>query len=160
MAETPGLWRRAKAFARYSALRQKLATPLLVIALGLARAMVLTFPFRVYAPLLGELADDNRATAEPTRKDANRARRIGKVIETVAQFTPWSSNCLAQAIVASLCLRVLGIAYSVHFGVARKEGGGPRMEAHSWVMVGEHPVTGFEESVGMTCLRTFRLEPS
>ncbi len=160
MAKMPGLWRRAQLFARHSTPRQKLATPLLVAGLGLARAMVLTLPFKTYVPILGQLADDNAGAAEPARSDGFRAQRIGKLIEAVASFTPWNSNCLAQAIVASLCLRVLGIGYSVHFGVAPKGGIGSSVEAHSWVMAGEHPVTGFEGSIGLTCLRTFRLSPS
>ena len=160
MAETSGVWRRARSFVRHTTLRQKIAAPVLYLALGLARAMVLSMPFRVYAPLLGELAKDNAACTSPTASQANRAMRIGYLIEGVAQFTPWNSNCLAQAIVASLCLRRLKIGYSVHFGVAKSGDAAASLEAHSWVMAGEYPVTGFEEAQGMTCLRTFRLEPS
>ncbi|MEO1729404.1 MAG: lasso peptide biosynthesis B2 protein [Pseudomonadota bacterium] len=159
MAETTGLWHRANSFIRHTTLRQKFAAPILYVVLGLARAMVLSMPFRSYAPLLGELAQDNAACASPSASEANRAMRIGYLIEGVAQFTPWNSNCLAQAIVASLCLRLLKIGYSVHFGVAKSGDGAASLEAHSWVMAGEYPVTGFEEAQGMTCLRTFRLEP-
>jgi len=157
MSEPSTLWKRVKTFARHTTIRQKLAAPLLFAALGVARAIVLTLPFRIYAPLLGELAKDNAPTPSPNRRNANRAMRIGRLIDVIAQFTPWLSNCFARTIVAALCLRMLRIGYSVHFGVAQGEAAA--LEAHCWVMAGEYPITGFEEAKGMTCLRTFRLEP-
>ena len=141
-----------------ASLRQLIASPFLFAALGLARAMVLTMPFRFYAPLLGRDAPDSAAVSPPPPSEHGwRARRIGGLIEAVAQFTPWNSNCLAQTIVAALCLRALGIGYTVHFGVATNTGTLNALEAHSWVMAGEFPVTGFRESSGMTPVRTFRL---
>ena len=86
-----------------------------------------------------------------------RARHIGRTIESVARFTPWNSNCLAQALVAALCLRVARIGFSVHFGMIASEKGAASIEAHSWVMAGAYPVTGYAESRGMTCLQTFAL---
>ena len=160
MADTSSKWRLAKSLIKSTSVRQKLMLPLFYLSLGIARAMVLLMPFRLYAPLLGELAGDNGASVSPAPGVAGRAMRIGKLIEAVSQFTPWLSNCLAQAIVASVCLRLLKIGYSVHFGVAKSSDAAAALEAHSWVMAGEYPVTGFAESHGMTCLRTFRLEPS
>lgn len=144
--------------------RQVLAFPFLFVALGLARATALCAPFRTYAPVFGELCEDP-ATAPPgvittpraPSRAGRRARHIGRTIESVARFTPWNSNCLAQALVAALCLRVARIGFSVHFGMIASEKGAASIEAHSWVMAGAYPVTGYAESRGMTCLQTFAL---
>ena len=142
--------------------RQVIAGPFLFVALGLARAVVLALPFRTYAPVFGELCE-NPATAPspsipPSREPSltgSRARHIGRTIEAVAQLTPWNSNCLAQTLVAALCLRTARISYSVHFGVAASAKPAQLIEAHSWVMAGAYPVTGYAQSQGMTCLQTF-----
>ncbi|MEO0870716.1 MAG: lasso peptide biosynthesis B2 protein [Pseudomonadota bacterium] len=147
--------------------RQAIASPFLFVALGLARAVVLILPFRTYAPVFGELCDDYTtapASAIPSERqsspEGSRARHIGRTIEAVAHWTPWNSNCLAQALVAAVCLRALRTSFSVHFGVAPSEKAGQLIEAHSWVMAGGYPVTGYAQSVGMTRLQTFRLERS
>lgn len=159
MAKGPKLWRRARGLAARVSLRQMLASPLVFLALGLARATALTLPFRLYAPLLGEDWSQSAPAAAPVqpagRSAGRRAARIGRLIETVARTTPWDSNCLAQAIVAALCLRLLSINYTVHLGVAPSAVGTQAIEAHAWVMASGYPVTGYRESLGMTCVRTF-----
>jgi len=144
-------------FVRGASARQLAAAPFVIAALGAARVMVLSVPFRFYAPLLGSPASDNTGSPPPPKSAGWRARRIGAFIERLAQSTPWTSNCLVQAIVAAVVLRLLGISYAVHFGVARRGEDASALEAHSWVMAGEHPVTGFRDAEGMTCVRTFRV---
>ncbi|MEO0589268.1 MAG: lasso peptide biosynthesis B2 protein [Pseudomonadota bacterium] len=147
--------------------RQAFAGPFVFIALGIARAAALSLPFRTYAPIFGEVCDDH-ATAPPSAipaarepsREGRRARHIGRTIESVARFTPWNSNCLAQTLVAAVCLRAARISFSVHFGVSPSEKADQPIEAHSWVMAGAYPVTGYAQSVGMTRLQTFRLERS
>jgi len=147
--------------------RQALAGPFLFLALGIARAAALSLPFRTYAPIFGELCDDPDtapphsipATREPSR-EGRRARHIGRTIESAARLTPWNSNCLAQALVAAVCLRIARIGYCVHFGMAPGDKADQPIEAHVWVMAGSYPVSGYAESQGMTCLQTFRRERS
>lgn len=168
MSDTPHLWSRARAFAAHTTWRQKAAAPLLYLALGVARAMVLLVPFRVYAPLLGEHAAPGDPSPPPAqcpdegeaaRIAGRRARRLGGLIEALAGLTPWTSNCLVQTIVAALCLRVMGIGYAVHFGVARSLEHVRSLEAHSWVMAGDYPVTGYRDAAGMTCVHSFHRQP-
>ena len=143
--------------------RQVLVSPLVFVALGLARATVLSVPFRIYAPIFGDLCEEGGAAPAPSSEPSfagRRARHIGGTIEAVARFTPWNSNCLAQAIVAAVCLRIARIGYSVHFGMATSDTADQSIEAHAWVMAGAYPVTGYAESQGMTCLQTFRLQGS
>lgn len=139
--------------------RQLLAAPFLIFALGLARAMVLSVPFRMYAGIFGSDAPhEEHSTIISADFDANsraRARRLGALIETLARHTPWRSNCLAQAIVAAVCLRMMGIAYHVHFGVASSSCAEGALDAHSWVMAGDVPVTGFREAQAMIQVRAF-----
>lgn len=164
MSEKVSLWRRArKRVARITA-RQALAAVPLFLALGAARAAALILPFRVYAPLFGEPCapgDPPMPTDEIERRrpEEARARHIGRTIESLARFTPWNSNCLAQTIVAAACLRVLKIGFRVHFGVAQSRQAATPIEAHSWVISGALPVTGYRESLGMTCVQTFCYKP-
>ncbi|MDJ0978359.1 MAG: lasso peptide biosynthesis B2 protein [Erythrobacter sp.] len=139
-------------------MRQLLAVPFVFVGLGLARAAVMTMPFRTYASVLGRDTQDH-ASGEIEPRAGRRARRIGRLIEQIAQRTPWRSNCLAQALVAAVILRALGIRYVVHFGVSNSVGSLASIEAHSWVMAGDYPVTGYRESQGMTCVSSFRNGP-
>ncbi|MEL6239552.1 MAG: lasso peptide biosynthesis B2 protein [Pseudomonadota bacterium] len=166
MNEERTFWQKAGKWAARATWRQALSVPVLYVALGAARGAVLVLPFRLYAPLFGapstepdEAEKASVLTPEAERNGA-RARRIGVIIEAVARFTPWKSNCLAQALVVAVCLRLLKIGFSVHFGVARTEDAVTAVEAHSWVMVGAFPVTGFRESRGMTCVQTFEHAPA
>ncbi|MEM6494245.1 MAG: lasso peptide biosynthesis B2 protein [Pseudomonadota bacterium] len=162
MNEKVSLWRRARKGVAKITARQALAAVPLFLALGAARAAALILPFRVYAPLFGDPSPPTQSIS-PTpsngvedRREGARARHVGRTIETVARFTPWNSNCLAQTIVAAVCLRLLKIAFQVRFGVAQSQQAATPIEAHSWVMSGAFPVTGYRESLGMTCVQTFR----
>ncbi len=162
MRHERSLWRKAGEWAGRATVRKTLAAPLLYLALGAARAAVLILPFRAYAPIFGEpcAAGHSKPDAPSLSPEAHhegaRARRIGRTVEVIASTTPWKSNCLAQALVVAGCLRVLKIGFTVHFGVAQPEDTATPIEAHSWVMAGAFPVTGYRESLNMTCVHSFR----
>lgn len=131
---------------------QMLLAPLVFLGLGLARLMILTLPFKRYQWVLGR----KTSTIGDTLGDAataDRARQIGRIVRATAQVTPWTSNCLPQAMVAAWLLRRGSVPYALHLGV--KKGTDDPLEAHAWIMSAGVGVTGLRESIGMTPVATY-----
>lgn len=125
-------------------LSDQLKIPLVWVLLGLARAAILGLPFRWYAPLFGQSVGLAVFTPVLTAAQTIHARRIRRLLESTAKYTPWESKCLAQAIVAVVLLRWAAIPYSLHFGLAKHSL--PKTnavrDAHAWVTAGAVAVTG------------------
>ncbi|GAB5348635.1 lasso peptide biosynthesis B2 protein [Alteriqipengyuania sp. 357] len=151
--------RKWRSFAAYP-LRTQLLVPAAIVLLALARLAILTLPFRTYAPLLGQreaAGDDWRMSA--VRNDDRNEKRIEAIraaIRASARVVPWNAVCLPQALVAAALLRVSGIGYAVHLGVARgpaegststsgsgnPEPGSRALNAHAWCVADGCVVTG------------------
>ena len=116
--------------------------PVVFLGLGLARAAVLLVPFprlsRWFGHSLGAVAVVPLATPAQMRK----AGLIGRVVRKVAQYTPWQSNCLAQALLARVLLGALRVPYALHFGLHSKSRQAGDPIAHAWVVCGRVFVTG------------------
>lgn len=112
-----------------------------LLRLGLARLAVKALPFQKVVSLLGEKGRET--PQEPLPQDqADTARRVSLAIRRTRRFTPWDSNCLAQAIAACQMLRRRGVPTTAYLGAAL---GGPKgMIAHAWVRSGKQIITGFE----------------
>ena len=113
--------------------------------LGVARLAKTVIPFRHIARYLGAPADPGAVYAA-TREQQVRAARIGRLVRMAARYTPWTSDCYPQALVAVLMLRLAGLPYLVTFGLGRGETGSD-MLAHCWVTSGATTVCGGTESV-------------
>jgi Transglutaminase-like superfamily len=133
------LRRKLNTFARQSRLSQILLLPAWCLT-GLARAVVLIFPFKSYAPVLGRYA--GLAAVIPLAEDRNyrTALSIGRAVRMASTITPWQANCQAQAIAARCLLGLFGVPYAVFYGVANAPE--QAMKAHAWVCCGPVPVTG------------------
>lgn len=109
------------------------------VCLGLARLAVLTVPLRLLARVLGQTPTPSD---EPTAGEAPAASTLSlaAIVERVANHTPWSSNCLARAVAATLMLRRRGVRTRIYFGVARDDAG--EIEAHAWTRSGHAILTG------------------
>jgi hypothetical protein len=110
------------------------------LELGLSRALILVVPFRTLAPRLGTAQGTAANVPLLTSAQEARARAIGRTIRLAARYTPWTSNCFPQAVVARTMLGMHGIPYAIHFGLMRD--GNSAMVAHAWVVAGRVPVTG------------------
>lgn len=139
--------------------RTLMALPLAVIAwlpaawlaLGVSRAAVLCVEFRKLAPWLGIVAGSAPFSVIISPLAEARARQVEQIIRIAAHYTPWQSNCFAQAIVARLLLSHYRIPYLIFFGVrtapmaaamAESTLAAPGMEAHAWVTAGRVMVAG------------------
>jgi len=110
------------------------------IELGLSRALILVVPFRALAPRLGTAQGTAANVPLLTPAQEARARAIGRTIRLAARYTPWTSNCFPQAVVARTMLGMHGIPYAINFGLMSDGNAG--MRAHAWVVAGRVPVTG------------------
>lgn len=119
--------------------RERLLLAEALIWLAVARAAVLSVPFRYIAPLLGSAGSDP-AHELPVEEAAN-ARQIGWSVRAAARRTPWDSNCLAQAIAAKMMLRRRGISSTLYLGVVRPVPAAA-LDAHAWLRCGGHILTG------------------
>jgi hypothetical protein len=137
------LWRKSQAFLKLSFSDQVLV-PVTWLMLGIARATILVIPFRYFSGWLGQSAKTMTYTPVLDVAETTHARRIGHVVRATAKVTPWQSVCFPQALVACLLLRMAGIPYIMHFGLAKNpnDTGEDPMKAHAWVTAGPVAVTG------------------
>ena len=118
------------------------------ITLGLSRGMVLALPFRWIAPRLrarlpGSVQDPGQA----------QARTVGWALRVASRYTPWKSNCLAQAIAAKRMLHRRQLPSTLFLGV--RKGEQDEFEAHAWVDCGPMTLTGGHDQAGYSVVSTF-----
>ncbi|MFN8492862.1 MAG: lasso peptide biosynthesis B2 protein [Caldilineaceae bacterium] len=105
--------------------------------LGLTRAVSFWLPFRYLIPYLGAVQQESPVTVEPSEK--HLIAQIGWIVSGASQYTPWTSNCMAQAMTAKLMLRRRGIPSTLYIGVAKTD---ELLAGHAWLRAGTSIVTG------------------
>ncbi len=118
------LRRKAGSFFLRSSLFEQLWFVPVWLMLGLSRGAVLVVAFRRLAPMLGVSVPPYPWVPLVDHRQRLRALRIGRVVRMAAGYTPWSSNCFAQAITARFLLVWYGIPYALFFGLAPAETAG------------------------------------
>ncbi len=118
------------------------------ITLGLSRGTVLAMPFRWIAPglradLPGPVQDSGQA----------QARTVGWALRVASKYTPWKSNCLAQAIAAKRMLHRRKLPSILFLGV--RKGEQDEFEAHAWVDFGPVTLTGGHDQAGYSVVSSF-----
>ena len=129
-----------------------------LVLLALARAAVLTLPFRWVACALGR-PDASLLGLDASEVDpvgAARIRRIGLMVRRVSENVPWTSKCLDQALAARILLARRGITATVFFGVKNDDRG--ELEAHAWLRSGTLFVTGGSNHAQFTAINAFTNE--
>ena len=117
-----------------------------IVALGLARAVLLLVPFRVLAKWL------TRAP-ETDRRDDALIRRVRRAVTVAAKNVPWSAVCLPQAMAAKAMLARRGHGSALHLGATIEVGG--KIGAHAWLTAGDIVVVGAAGMPGMSPLARF-----
>jgi transglutaminase-like putative cysteine protease len=131
------VWNELKRYARISRARKKLLWEALA-ALAIARLAMASLPFRRIAAWLGTPGAESPSTA--TAEEMRTAQEIGWAVGVLARRVPWDGRCLAQALAATGMLRRRGLEGTVSFGARRGESAG--FDAHAWLRLGSHVVTG------------------
>jgi hypothetical protein len=129
----------------FGRLRKRSPADLLLLAeatlwLGIARAAILTVPFRWIVRLLALQPGVITAPARPA--PPLLADRMSWAFRAAAARTPWQSTCLAQAFAASGMMRLRGVPATISLGVAKNASPADGLEAHAWLSCGETILTG------------------
>jgi hypothetical protein len=111
--------------------------------LGVARFLILVMPFRWLATSLGRRM--NESSAQTSASDLNHARRIGRAVRTAANYTPWESVCLPQAVAAQWMLKRRHIAGTLYLGLAKDKEKPGELSAHAWLRCGAIIIVGAQE---------------
>lgn len=115
--------------------------PLAWLLLGVARWLILHMAFARLAPWLGQSVGASPFVPLLSGAQQVRAMQVGHVVRVAARFTPWTSNCFPQALVARWLLGLYGVPYTLCFGLQRAQGVDD-VQAHAWVASGPVAVTG------------------
>ncbi len=122
-------------------LAEKLLLPLGWLLLAFSSIAVALLPFRTIAPVLGKPAGKDHGPAPLDPAHSRRAQWIRSAVNRAARLMPLRSDCLPQALSASLLCRLLRLPSSAHIGVKPQPGEDGTI-AHAWVLVGDFWVSG------------------
>jgi hypothetical protein len=120
--------------------------------LGFMRLAVLTIPFKRVSTWLGQEGASTPETSPP-QPQAQTALRVARAIRSIQPFTPWDSNCLAQALAARQMLRRRGLACTTYLGATIEVQKG--IVAHAWLRCGPWILTGAKGHKGYKVVATF-----
>jgi hypothetical protein len=134
-----GIVKKIGYFQRLS-LREQTWFMLSFALLGINRALVLMLPLQKYQRYLGRHYQTLAVSLCLDPSMLLKSQKIGRMIQLAAKYTPWNSNCMAQALTAKLLLSYYRLPYLLYFGL--KKGDSANLEAHAWVCVGKTHVTG------------------
>ena len=139
-------------------LRLKISDRLLLLEalvwLAVARFVVLTVPMRRIRPYLGRHLLESKSTE--TAETLHHARCISWAVRTMNRYTPWTSNCLPQAIAAKRMLQRRKIASTLYLGFNKQDAND--FEGHAWLRCGPLYVTGGQNRDDFVVLSTFAEE--
>jgi hypothetical protein len=116
-----------------------------ILALALARLVVLTVPFRFMVPWLSR-------APETSACDAALLLRVRKAVTMAARNVPWNAVCMPQAMAAKAMLARRGRGSSFHLGANIEQG---KLVAHAWLVAGGTVVVGAAGIAGVTPLARF-----
>jgi len=106
--------------------------------LGIMRFAILTVSFKRLSKSLQH--HHNQAPQKPLDEaQFTQAKTIGWAVVTAAGYTPWNSNCLAQALTAQRMLKQQHIPGMFFLGVKKAE---QQLEAHAWLQCDSHVLIG------------------
>ena len=128
--------------------------------LGLARAAVLTLPFRWIMAALGQRPTTVEMATSSTNLSETQQGEIQQVtwaIRVISRRTPWQSNCLAQALAGQIMLRRRRIVSALYLGVMKEADNG--LTAHAWLRSNGFIVTGDGQLEKYAVVARFRANP-
>jgi len=132
------------------------------LLLGVSRALILLLSFRRLAPCLGSLNRDGAVIPVLEGRQETRAAELKDLLRLVSRHTPWTSNCLPQALAARVLLGLHRIPFALCFGV-RRDVLNDVTSAHAWVVAGRVAVSGgngFDQYAVVACFVASELRPS
>ncbi|MDK9709538.1 MAG: lasso peptide biosynthesis B2 protein [Desulforhopalus sp.] len=125
------------------------------LMLGIARLAVLLLRFKWLTLLLGEKKTKIDEYKDSAKSSISLARSIGKTVGSAANYTPWESLCLPQAVAALWMMKRRGIACTLCLGVAKHKSDPDKLTAHAWLCCDGVILTGAENYEKYTVVAMF-----
>lgn len=119
-------------------MKRKILLVFIFFLLGIVRLLILILPFRYLTKIMGKEIIESAEDVSP--KLIVKAEKIGWAVNRMSGFTPWKSQCFAQALTAMIILKILMIPCTLYFGVAKDQSN--KLIAHAWLRCGNRIVTG------------------
>ena len=117
---------------------RKIALTEAAVLMGAIRLLIKLRPFRSVMGLAGQYRAESPPAIDATQVRARE--EVAAAIDAVRLFTPWDSNCLAQALAGSLMLHRRGVSGTVYLGVAKDNP--ESLAAHAWLRSGDQIIAG------------------
>jgi hypothetical protein len=149
MALSARLRRKARTFVGLSA-ADRLLVGEAVVALGLARLVVIALPFRLTARWLDR-------TPGAIGCDEKLLLRVRMAVTAAARNVPWNAVCLPQAMAAKAMLARRGCGSRFHLGAGFDTHG--ELIAHAWLTAGGTVVVGSAGIASVTPIAQFGRSP-
>ena len=127
--------------------------------LGVMRAAILLLPFKWLSRSLRQLPGPSHSVAL-SESQQRAALQVGEAVTRAARYTPWNSNCLAQALTAYHLLYHRGIPGVICLGAARDTAVQGKLTAHAWVRAGDTILTGAAGHEAFSEFTLFAWDPS
>ena len=134
-------------------LGEKLAAFEALFWLALARLIILNCQFSKISKYLGQSGLDIPPDVFPKGKEPI-VGLVERSLKRVQPYTPWDSNCLAQAFTARQMLKHRGLPATIYLGVAFKEDRSDLI-AHAWLRTGRWVITGWAERTSFRTVAVF-----
>lgn len=129
-----------------------------IFLLGMARLVMIIFPFRWVANSLGQPMAETPVERLPSEQQ-QQLRQVAWAIRKLSPHTPWQSKCLVQAMAGKQMLKSRQINSTLYLGVMRnnysnKTNTDP-LKAHAWLRSGHMLLTGGQGYQYFTVVATF-----
>lgn len=109
---------------------------------GLARLAINVLPFKWLTRYFGQFCKAMTVSTIISKTKIQQASVIGHSIRLAAKYTPWYSNCLTQALVATFWCRHYNIPYMLFLGFTKSATQLKRFDGHAWVTAGPVAISG------------------
>jgi hypothetical protein len=110
--------------------------------LALARFMIILFPFRIVAQILGKKDSSSNDISRETSFEESKPSDIGVAILRASRRSPWRTKCLESALAAKFMLKRRKKSYTVFLGVTTTTNDKKSLAAHAWLISNGHIITG------------------
>ncbi|MPQ44839.1 lasso peptide biosynthesis B2 protein [Clostridium tarantellae] len=105
---------------------------------GIMRMAILIIPFKKLKKYMGKHSVES--SYEGDIEDYKIVKKVRWAVMHAAEYTPWESKCLVQALTVQNMLKRRKIYTTIYLGVGKDENN--EMIAHSWIRYGRFFITG------------------
>jgi len=117
--------------------------------------LTLVMPYHKMGSMMGSRYRNSELVALASLDQQRRAWHLGRLVESLCQYTPWPAKCLVQALITRFALRCHGIPHVLYVGICKPKALGEAMPAHAWLCVDRWIVTGGDGHQAFSIVATF-----